>query len=681
VLGILVLVVGASVLRVFLSTPIYQATAMVQINPEARRILPGQEQWVGAESGSWLAEEFYFNTQLEVLKSRDLAERVFHRLHLQDHPRFAGGGDPIGAFSGSVIVRPKVNTRLVAVSMTGPDPQEITEWVNTFVEAYEQRNVDDATKAFNGIMDEIGRSLGEFRANMGQADIDNLESAASQSLFVPENQDEILKGNLQSYNAELTVNNIKIGKLEAEIQNLERAQASGEDVMALPRFSEDVNLAQLAGDKLALERDIERLSAEKRPQHPDHIAKTTELRKIEQKMAERASQIIEELRGQYALALSNAANLKAEIRRTEEGAHQVHQATAAYDLLRNDAESKRKVYEVVAETMNRFSLNAQLINMNNNVSILDKAIEPRFPIRPRKALTVAFGFLIGLLSGIAAVLFLDYLDNTIRSPEDIEQYLGLGMLAVIPRHRGQPSNAVREAFQSLRTGILFSSGNREKRVVLFSSAGPKEGKSSTVVQVARALASAGDRVIVVDCDLRRPTQHHHNNVPREPGLTNYLLDGRLGEYEPFIQRTDLANLSLFTCGPIPPNPPELVGTKKFADLLKDLKDSFDWVIVDSPPVANLADSVVLASLCDMMIMVIKHNENDRDLIRRCLKRLADVDVEVAGAVLNSVDVESSYYSRYYYGNYYYDSADDGKKKRGRLGRRSRSDAESTKVAL
>jgi capsular exopolysaccharide synthesis family protein len=170
-------------------------------------------------------------------------------------------------------------------------------------------------------------------------------------------------------------------------------------------------------------------------------------------------------------------------------------------------------------------------------------------------------------------------------------------------------------------------------------------------------------------------------VPREPGLTNYLLDGRLGEYEPFIQRTDLANLSLFTCGPIPPNPPELVGTKKFADLLKDLKDSFDWVIVDSPPVANLADSVVLASLCDMMIMVIKHNENDRDLIRRCLKRLADVDVEVAGAVLNSVDVESSYYSRYYYGNYYYDSADDGKKKRGRLGRRSRSDAESTKVAL
>jgi len=682
VLGILVIVLGLAILKISLATPVYQSTAIVEISPEARRILPGQEQWVGTESGSWMAEEFYFNTQIEVLKSRDLAERVFRRLHLDQHPKFAGASDPIGAFAGLIHVRPKVNTRLVFVSMAGEDPKEITEWVNTLTSAYVQRNVDEATKNFRAIMDEIERSLAEFRAGMDDSDMKRLEAAVSQELFVPENQNEIVKGNLQSYNRELTLLQIKMRALEAEIESLGRLQETGADFMAVPRFSEDTVLAQLNTQKLSLERDLERIASEKRPRHPEYLATTTELAKVEQKMGERAAQIGEELAEEYRLTRSNATNLKEEIRKAEEAAFEVQQATTSYDLMKGDVENKRKVYDVVAETMNRFSLNAQLINMNNNVSILDKAIEPRVPIRPRKTLTLAFALVAGLLVGIGAVLFLEYLDNTIRTPEDIEQYLGLGMLAVIPKFRDPTGHAVREAFQSLRTSILFSSNNREKRVLLFSSAGAQEGKSGTVEFVAKALASAGDRVIVIDTDLRRPTQHKHLDVNREPGLTNYLLDGKEGEYEPFMQSTATPNLYALTCGPIPPNPPELVGSKKFHNLLVELKERYDWVILDSPPVANLADSVVLSSLSDLMIMVIKANENDRDLIRRCLKRLHDVDVEVAGAVLNAVDVEGSYYNKYYYGNYYYESdGEGGKRRRRRLGRRSAGGGDSTKVAL
>ena len=292
---------------------------------------------------------------------------------------------------------------------------------------------------------------------------------------------------------------------------------------------------------------------------------------------------------------------------------------------------------------------------------------------------------MGLLLGVGAALFLDYLDNTIHTPDEIEQFLGLSVLAIIPKFRSPEEHGAREAFQSLRTSILFSSGNREKRILLFSSAGPQEGKSGTVELVAKALASAGDTVVVVDCDLRRPTQHKHLDIPREPGVTNYLLDGKDGEFEPFLQSTSTPNLFALACGPIPPNPPELVGTTKFKALLDTLKSRYDWVIVDSPPVANLADTVVLASVCDMMVMVIKHNENDRDLVRRCVKRLRDIDTDIIGAVLNAVDVQGSYYNKYYYGNYYYAEDDDkkGRRRRRRLGRGSGDDGHSGKgkVAL
>jgi capsular exopolysaccharide synthesis family protein len=284
--------------------------------------------------------------------------------------------------------------------------------------------------------------------------------------------------------------------------------------------------------------------------------------------------------------------------------------------------------------------------------------------------------------GVGSVLAINYFDNTIRTPEDVEQYLGLSILGIVPRFRETDSTPAREAYQSLRTSILFSSHNRERKILLFTSAGPQEGKSSTVAQVSRALASAGDRVVVLDCDLRRPTQHHHMQLSREPGLTNYLLEGAEGNYEPYLHATDMPTLKVFTCGPIPPNPPELIGLAKFRNLLIDLKRQYDWVVVDSPPIASLADSVVLASMVDMMAVVIKHNQNDRELIRRGLKRLRDVNANVIGAVLNSVDMGKG--SDYYYaGYYYYGSQEDEGGRRAKGGRRTaRTDRErKDRIAL
>ncbi len=682
IIAIFLAVVGLTFVRVSFSTPIYEASAVLEIKPEPRQILPGQEQWVGAEGGGWLAEEKYFNTQLEVLRSRDVAERTFRQLHLQDHPLFKNSKDPVAAFASLIEITPKLNTRLVTLRMSGPNPSEIKDWVNTLSDVYVKRNVDEATASFRAIMDEVERGLKRFRANLGAADVDRMKTAADAELFVPENQQEGLRQSLGTYNESLAKLRVELAGIQAEVDSYDRARKDGGDVLSVVSVAQDPMVQDLVAQRQTAEKDLRKIEAEKKPGHPEYLAKLGEIEKIKEKVDRQVDAIYDKLRTRLRLAQRNEAYLVGQIHQTEEEGYRIKQASTTYELQKADAASQRKVYDVVAETMNRLTVGAQLVSMNNNLSILDRATEPLRPVKPRKLLSLGIGSLLGLLMGVTAVLFLDYLDNTVRSPEDIEQFLGLGILGIIPKYRDREASAVREAFQSLRTSILFSSHNRERNVLLLTSAGPQEGKSSTVSLIARALASAGDRVIVLDCDLRRPTQHQQLNVPREPGVTNYLVEGRDGDHERYVQATDVPTLRVFACGPIPPNPPELIGSPKFRNLLQSLKSSYDWVVIDSPPVSTLADSVVLASMADMMIMVIKHNQNDRELIRRSLKRLRDIDVRVSGAVLNAVDLDRTYYGDYYYSGYEPHSEADGSRKTARrFAGRSDSRKSGGKVAL
>ena len=167
----------------------------------------------------------------------------------------------------------------------------------------------------------------------------------------------------------------------------------------------------------------------------------------------------------------------------------------------------------------------------------------------------------------------------------------------------------------------------------------------------------------MDCDLRRPTVHERAEVEREHGLTNYLTEGTNAEISPYLKPTSTPNLSVMTCGPLPPNPPELFGGERFPEVLRELRKRFDWVILDSPPVIHLTDSVILASMADMVVFVVKHNESDRDMIRRCLQNIRNVNSHVIGAVLNNVDIEKSYSKDYYYAGYYYYSGEEQARKK------------------
>jgi capsular exopolysaccharide synthesis family protein len=332
-------------------------------------------------------------------------------------------------------------------------------------------------------------------------------------------------------------------------------------------------------------------------------------------------------------------------------------------LIRGEASETKRIYDVLSSRIKEIDLSGSLLS--NNLHVLDHAPVPQNPIKPRTLLNMVVGVLLGLLLGIGTVFFLDYLDNTIRTSDDIEQYLKLTLLAIVPKESPETEGAVREAYQTLRTGLLFSRKNRAQNVVLFTSAGPQEGKSCTTINLARTVASAGEKVVVIDCDLRRPTVHQRLLLDRDRGITNYILSSDDEDWSTYVKPTDSPNVFAMTCGPIPPNPAEVFGHDRFKDLLGKLRAKFDWVFIDSPPVVSLADAVILASMSDMVTFVVKHNENDKELIRRCIMNIRRVNPNIIGAVLNNIDLGRSHYKDYYYvGYYYYGEGGDKKKRRG-----------------
>jgi capsular exopolysaccharide synthesis family protein len=319
--------------------------------------------------------------------------------------------------------------------------------------------------------------------------------------------------------------------------------------------------------------------------------------------------------------------------------------------------------------------------------VIEPATAPANPYSPRLWLNLTLAIVVGLGFGGGYVLFRDFLDVSVKTLDDVEQDLGLNVLAVVPRHdTATPDLVVKEAFQTLRTGLLFASGGRRSRVLLVTSGAPQEGKSTIVSQLARSIAAGGESVVVVDCDMRRGTVARQLGVkPGQSGqgLSNYLADASARSWKDVVVEAG-PKLSVIPTGPVPPNPVDLLGLDRFRTLLHDLRGAYDWVILDSAPVSSVSDAVLLASLAEMIMVVVRHDTTDKEVIRRALQRVRAVGGHVIGAVLNDVDMSKTYNRDYYYGRFYYgsyygkedDASTPGKPSGGGTGRSSRSTSSS-----
>lgn len=622
VAAVFLLVVGATAVWSFVQTPVFRATAIVEVQPQGRQIAAGQDvSGLGAAGYGWFAEEKYHNTQVEIIRSRDVARRVVERLALATHPDFEEIADPVDNLRKRIRVDPRRDTGLIEISISGANPDEITQWVNTVAEVYVRRNLEKARTNMQDSIDAIQEQLDTFQASVADAEEARILALSDNNIYDRENQEDILSLRLKTLNTSLTEVMIEKNRIQQSLDQIERLRARNGALLSSPELGEDDTLKELSRQRVDLERQLETAKVEFRPGHPQYESIVSQLSKVDQSMQDRIALTFGALENQLLSKDQHEKYLRGEIRKAEEWSLQVSRATSRYEAVDTNAESKKTVVDLINKAMNEVTLGAQL--MSNNVSLLDAATPPRFAMKPRKKLNVMMGAFFGLFLGVAVVFFMDYLDNTFRTPEDLEKYLGLAVLGVIPRlnEEGMANRGVKEAYQSLRTSIIFSSKNRKRKVILITSTGPQEGKSSTVANLGRTLAQTGERVIVIDCDLRRPTQHAQMEAEREHGLTNYLsAPADSTDWRIYTKTAGPSNLHVLTCGPIPPSPPELLGSERFAELLTTLRENYDWILLDSPPASSLADAPLLAQLADMVVLVVQHNRTDRDLTAKSTLR-------------------------------------------------------------
>ncbi|MDX9822102.1 MAG: polysaccharide biosynthesis tyrosine autokinase, partial [Syntrophales bacterium] len=316
-----------------------------------------------------------------------------------------------------------------------------------------------------------------------------------------------------------------------------------------------------------------------------------------------------------------------------------------------------------------------------------RAEVPRSPVKPKKAQNILLAIVVGLSLGVGLAFFLEYLDSTIKIPDDIKHHLGIPYLGPIPafafegagagnpEHRPSedliahlsPKSTASESYRGIRTGILFSSADSSPQVLLVTSAGPREGKTITAANVAITMAQTGGRVVILDCDMRRPKVHKVFETSRDRGMANILVG--TCEIDEAIMPTKVPNVDIIPSGPIPPNPSEILGSHRMEGLIKTLRGRYERIIIDSPPITAVTDAVILSRIVDGVVLIIRSGEVHREIIKNALSQLKSVNARLLGAVLNGVEMgrDSYYYYQYYY--YYY--GEDGEKRK-KVTRRKRS---------
>ena len=638
--GVVGLLLGLFV--AFLQTPEYQAGVMIQIDPPTPTFMSVTDALVGA--GAYWQNADYYNTQFKILRSRDLGEKIVKALKLDDQPPYKDNPDAGALFMAHVGVEPIPESRLVTVTVTHPSPKEAALWANTLADVYRDASLegrlDNAKKAYEWLQGRLTATQGSMR----EAQEKLFKSYQTQDLFVPEGSVSAVSTSITRLNDDFIAARTRRITIEAAVQQVRDMRARGESLDSVPQVAADPVVVGLNSQIGALTVDLSKLLEKYKPAHPEVQKIEAQIAEIKKARVARAEQIMGGLQAEFTQLQKRENELKAAIDGQKSVAASQSRRTSELEVLKKEAESSKGLYEVLLQKLNETDIAASI--KNNNVSVVEKASAPRSPVRPAKRKIGLIGLLLGLALGVGLVLARDYLDNTLRDPEEVERYLHLDLLAAVPRYEADNAHLVTEAYQNLRTALLFARGEEDGQVVLITGTAPQEGKTTTLVNIAKLLAGAGEKTVVLDCDLRRAQIHQRLGLEREPGLTDHFV--KHVPLDELLKPTELPNLFVLTAGPLPPNPPALLARKSVVDLFAELRTRFEWILVDSPPLASVTDALLLARHADVAVMVVQHNKVDKKVVKRSVAALQKASPNVLGVVLNQVDVQQKGYYYYYY---------------------------------
>lgn len=713
-------------IHTFTATPIYEATARLIIDKENPNVVSIQEVMAVDASGT-----DYYQTQYKIIESRTVAREVIRRLHLDESEEFfpkprdgfisnlkrsvretitfwkdslfsllktedegtseaLGEYEPSSALVSGFIARIKVkpirNSRLVDVSFQAKDPALAATIVNTLAGAYIGQNLETKLIAVKDAVRWLHNRIEEERKRVEKAEQALLRYKEKHNIVTDFSSDveKITAQKLAQLNSRVVEEESK--RVEAETRYKQAMALKGTPDMldSIPEVLNNELIRQIKSMEVGLYKRMSELSKKYGQKHPRMVAIDSELKALQKRKTQEVNRVVNSLRNEYRVALARENSLKAALAKQKKESLELNQKAIEYGVLRREAESAGQMYELLIKRFKETSLTEDM--RTGNIRIIDRAEVPKHPVKPKKRLNILLSVIVGLVTGIGLAFFFEYLDNTIRIPEDIRSHLNIPYLGHIPaiavdgKSDGggrselvtlhSPRSEASEACRGIRTSILFSSAESTPQVILVSSSGPQEGKTITTTNLAITMAQSGSKVIILDCDMRKPRIHEIFQLSGEKGLSN-ILTGDCNVTEA-VAHTRIPSLDTIICGPIPPNPSELLGSRRMARLLDILRKHYARIIIDSSPIAAVTDAVILVRFADGIVLVVRAGETPREIVKNGLGQLQAVNGHILGAVLNGVDkgMDSPYYYHQYY--YYYYGEDGERRKGARSKRRSKS---------
>jgi len=684
----LIVLLGTAVYT-FTATPIYEARTRLLIESDDPHIVSFKEV---IDKGP--AESDYYQTQYKILQSRTLARDTLDALHLWNNPLF--GDPPAGWFSQlrslaghdtgqaataasdeagaqslaldrfleRLTIAPVRNSRLVDVQFRLREPALAAAVANGVAKAYIERDLAYKFTASKDASNWLGDRLAEQRTLVEKAELTLQQYREQHEAISLEDRQNIVVQKLADLNAAVTKAKTERLQKEAVYRQLDAAGTDGALLDTFPAILGNAFIQTQKSELAALQRQQAQLSERLGDRHPDMVKLKSAIQKTEAALRTEVAKVVAGVRTEYEAALAQEQSLSAALEQQKRESLAMNRKGIEYSVLEREVESSRQIYQSLMQRAKETSVTGEL--KSSNVRVVDRAEVPLRPVSPRPLVSLVLALFGATFLAIGLVFFFEYLDNRIKTPEEVEARLGLPAIGLIPalgknwRHvepllsNGVPPD-FSEAFKVLRTNVLFSAAEQGCRVVVVTSSGPGEGKTIVASNLAIGVAYTGQRVLLVDGDLRRPRVHQVFAFDQEPGLSNALVgDAKASDA---VHRTDVPGLCVLTAGRVPPNAAELLGSRRFKELLASIRGQFDWVVIDSPPVMAVTDPNILASLSDSVVFVIGAEMTSYQIARRAVEQLERGRAVFAGGVLNRVQIKrhSYYYSQHYrreYADYY-----------------------------
>ena len=689
------IIVGGAVAAGTLRQPkVYEAKAQILIDPVLPKIL-GDSMSIENIAEQARQDRVFTNTQLKIITSRIVLEDVAARLNLaEDEAYLASVGlseaSPevrparvVKALGGAISAIPEGKSRVVNLIVEDRDPERAARIAEALGSAYIDHTLEVRLETTKKASRWLDAQVAKFATKL-EAQEAALNKFKQEHLLLSvslEDRQNMTGASLTMLNQRLLENkSVLIEKLAQRKVIDDLLTAETPDWDAIPQIQANPVVAELKSTLIQIQKQKAELSTRYGDKHPTMVSVEKQLARTHDAMKDEVRSSLESLNNEIKALQTAAAGLRNAIEGEKKKALAVNSMGLEYNKLNRDLGTTKTMYESLLKRQTETDLSGLL---DSNFVRWFERPEPIYsPVRPSLPKNLAAGLAAGLLLSLLIVTGGVLLDNTVHRQSDIEQLLRMPFLGVFPkimeanerraaRRPGEhsrerdlhvlnsPKSAVAECARSVRTNLMFMATDKPMNRLLFTSARPAEGKTTTAIAMGITMAQAGNRVLLLDTDLRKPRLHRAFGVSGEEGLTSVLVGQK--SLDDVIKQTDISDVFVLPCGPTPPNPAELLHSEKFLAVLNELSERFGRVILDSPPIGAVTDASILSKLVDATILVVQAHQTPKEAVRRAGRQLNDVGANLAGVLLNDVDIAADgygYQHQYYYRGYGYGSDDN-----------------------